>query len=149
MARSRRQHAPQASQQAPPSNTVVPNQTNNEVVQTTQGERKQMAGELSPEQIQALLASSTTRGQYARLLHDFVSSGSGAVDVMEQWPTEFASDKNRNTIKQGFENAKNGKNAPEGSAGVRVIKNEEKVYLVNQASAAVRAAQGQPEPVEA
>lgn len=95
-----------------------------------------MAGELSLDQINALMSQTRTKGLYAQRLGDFVASGAGGVDVAEQWPTDFGSpDKKVETIKQGFINAQNGKHAPEGSADVKVVLHEGRVYLLNPAAA--------------
>lgn len=96
-----------------------------------------MAG-LSQEQIQALLGASRTKGVYIAKLTDFMNSGEAGVCVNEEWP-ELA-DKAHATLKQGFENAKNSKNAPAGVENVRVITNDEKVYLINTGGAAAEAA---------
>lgn len=94
---------------------------------------------LTPEEIQSLLGATRQKGQYIGRLNEFIASGVGAVCVQEEWPADFAA-KQASTIKQGFENSKNSKNAGEGSDNVKVIKNDEKVYLVNYGSDEVASA---------
>lgn len=130
MAKQRKGKATQV--QAEPQtavDTVTPN-TN-----TTNGERKLMA--LSAEQIQALLGKTRQKGQYLDMLTEFVNSGEGGVCANEQWVA--IRDKKATTIKQGFENAKEKKEAPAGSENVKVISNEDQVYLINLAAEAVAA----------
>lgn len=113
--------------------TLLPNGsrvgTTNNTNNTNERQGTKMAGGLSPEQITALLGASRTKGVYIAKLTEFMGSGEQGVDVAEQWP-ELA-EKQASTVKQGFENAKNSKNAPAGVDNVRVITNEEKVYLIN------------------
>lgn len=98
---------------------------------------------LTAEQIAKLLGETRTKGQYIGRLNQFIESGAGAVCVTEEWPADF-NGKQANTIKQGFENAKNSKNRAEGSDNVKVIKNNDLVYLVNYGSDEVaEAAQAQ------
>src|SRR5215831_16948818 len=96
---------------------------------------------LTPEQIRSIYAKRRTKGQYTLLLAQFIASGDNGVSVREQWPTEFSWDdtkegkdrgKQATTLKQGFENAKEKKDAPEGSEYVDVIVDEEDVYLINK-----------------
>lgn len=94
-----------------------------------------MAG-LTQEQIQALMAGRTRKGLYLEKLTQFVQSGEGGVCVHDEWPLEF-NDKNATAAKQGFENAKNSKNAPEGTDGILVINNDDKTFLVNPNAAGV------------
>lgn len=101
---------------------------NNDTTQT-KGTVKQMAG-LTPEQIQALLGSTRTKGLYLAKINQFVESGEAGIAVAEEWPMEFA-EKAYATVKQGFENAKNSKNYVGQPDQVKVIVNEEKVYLIN------------------
>lgn len=93
---------------------------------------------LTAEQIQALMQGRSRKGLYLAKLNEFVSSGEGGVCVHDEWPLEFA-DKNATATKQGFENAKNSKNAPAGSDGIIVINNDEKTFLINPAAAGVEA----------
>lgn len=95
-----------------------------------------MAG-LTPEQIQALLGNARTKGSYTTAMASFLNSGEAGVCVNDTWP-EMASKKSA-TLKQGFENVKNSKDAPEGSDTVKVLVNEEKVYLIDLAAAGVAA----------
>src|SRR4051812_48288306 len=52
---------------------------------TTQGESK-MAGGLTQEQINALMATTRTKGQYIQLITEFLDSDENGVDVKVQWP---------------------------------------------------------------
>ena len=97
---------------------------------------------LSNEQIRSIYAKRRTKGQYTDLLGQFIESGENGVSVREQWPTQFAWDaskpegergKQATTLKQGFENAKERKDAPEGSDDVDVIVDGEDVFLINKA----------------
>lgn len=103
-----------------------------------------MAGGLTPEQIQALMSGTKTKGQYVLRLNEFVASGEGGIAVAEQWPLDYGptAEKKIDTVKQGFENAKNSKNAHADAEHVRVIKNDEQVFLVNLKAA------GQVAPTE-
>src|SRR5262245_55880996 len=96
---------------------------------------------LTPEQIQKIYAKRRTKGLYNELLAEFMESGEDGVSVREQWPTHFSWDptkedkergKQATTLKQGFENAKEKKDAPEGAENVDVIVDEENVFLVNR-----------------
>jgi hypothetical protein len=91
-----------------------------------------MAG-LSADQIAQLMAGSRTKGQYTTYLTDFVNSGEGGVCVNDEWID--LKDKKASTLKQGFENAKDKKDAPAEFANIRVLTNEDKVYLINPAAA--------------
>ena len=86
---------------------------------------------LSPEQIREIYAKRRTKGQYADFLAEFLASGDNGVEVKDQW-TQLA-DKKASTIKQGFENAKDKKDAPEGADRVDVIVDGEDVFLINAA----------------
>lgn len=99
-----------------------------------------MAG-LTSDQIQALLGQTRTKGVYIARLNEFLASGEQGVCAHDDYME--LKDKAASTVKQGFENAKNGKNAAEGADQVKVITNEDKVYLINLGAAQVEA------PVEA
>jgi hypothetical protein len=99
-----------------------------ETTQTTNGGNTRMAG-LTPERIAELLSSSRTKGQYVTFINQFIESGEMGVDVGETWP-ELAG-KNANTLKQGFDSAKEKKEAAAGSENVKVAKQEDRVYLIN------------------
>jgi hypothetical protein len=103
--------------------------------QTEERTKPKMAG-LDAEQIAALLAKTRTKGQYTDRLNEFLGSGEMGVDVMD-WPE--MKQKKPNTLKQGFEAAKDKKEAKEGADKVQVIMNEEKVYLINLVLAGVEA----------
>jgi hypothetical protein len=100
---------------------------------TNTGEHK-MAG-LSAEQIAQLLGKTRTKGQYVVYLNQFLESGEGGLCVNEQWVD--LRDKKAATLKQGFEGAKDNKEAQDGSENVKVIANEDKVYLINLAAAGI------------
>jgi hypothetical protein len=91
---------------------------------------------LTADQIAALLSKTRTKGMYIEKLNAFLASGEQGVLVNETWPE--LKDKKATTLKQGFENAKENKEAKEGSEYVKVIANEDQVYLINlQASGLV------------
>jgi hypothetical protein len=92
---------------------------------------------LSAEEIQALLGRTRQKGQYVELLNRFVESGEGGIDAKAEF-VEIR-DKQASTIKQGFDAAKDKKEAVDGAEKVKVIKSEENVYLVNLAAAGVEA----------
>jgi hypothetical protein len=96
-------------------------------------ERKQLKMGLTQDQVNSLLANTRSKGQYASALTEFIASADQGVCVTDEW-AEFE-DKKPATLKQGFDNAINSKNAPEGASGVRVIANDDKVYLVKAAPA--------------
>jgi hypothetical protein len=93
-----------------------------------------MAG-LTTEQIQALLGKTRQKGVYIQYLNQFLESGESGVCVNETWLD--MKDKKATTLKQGFENAKENKEAGDGSEFVKVIANEDKVYLINLQAAGV------------
>lgn len=87
-----------------------------------------MAG-LTAEQIQALLGKTRQKGVYTEKLNEFLASGESGVSVNETWME--LKDKKDSTLKQGFEAAKEKKEAAEGSEFVKVIVNEGQVFLIN------------------
>lgn len=91
-----------------------------------------MAG-LSPERIAQLLGQTRQKGQYVGLINSFIESGEMGVDAKEQWPE--LREKQATTLKQGFDNAKDKKEVADGAEAVRVIKNEDSVFLINMAVA--------------
>jgi len=91
-----------------------------------------MAG-LTPEQIAALMGKAHGKGDYIARLKVFLDSNEQGVNVKETWPDWEA--KKPEAIKQGFENAKNSKNAPPAAEFVKVIKSEDQVYLINMQAA--------------
>lgn len=99
-----------------------------------------MAG-LTDEQIKVLLSTTRTKGQYITYLAEFLDSGEKGVCVNEEWID--LSEKKSSTLKQGFENARENKNAPDGADAVKVIvsgdKEDARVYLVNLKAAGVAA----------
>lgn len=92
-----------------------------------------MAG-MTPEQILAVLGKTRQKGQYQGLLVEFLDSNEAGVHAQSQWPQ--LGEKKASTIKQGFEGAIKRKEAPEGSDGVRVLVQDEQVYLINSSLAA-------------
>lgn len=101
--------------------------------QTQTNERQgvtRMAG-LTPEAVAALLSKTRTKGQYIQYLNEFIASGEMGVEANEQWVA--LRDKQATTLKQGFDNAKDHKDAADGAENIQVIKSEDKVYLVNLA----------------
>lgn len=83
---------------------------------------------LNATDIAALLASSRQRGQYDDELKKFVESGEAGVKVNLENGT-FAN-KKAQSVKTGFEGARKREGAPEDAQHVRVIVNEEQVYLI-------------------
>ena len=122
MARKRRTPSKPSSEPATTAQTQDNGTTN------TTG-RKMMA--LSAEQISAIYAKRRTKGLYTQFLAELLEGGENGVDVKETWPQ--LKDKKATTIKQGFENAKEKKDAPEGSETVDVIVDGEDVFLINSA----------------
>ena len=92
-----------------------------------------MAG-MTPEQILAVLGKTRQKGQYQGLVVEFLDSGEAGVHAQSQWPQ--LGEKKASTIKQGFEGALKRKEAPDGSDGVRVLVQDEQVYLINSSLAA-------------
>lgn len=136
--RPRNPSSPRNSEATPSdSNKSTTSNSSTEVTTNTNERGKKMAG-LTPEQIAQLLGASRTKGVYIQRLTEFMNSGEQGVDAKAEWP-EF-SEKATATLKQGFENAKNSKNAPAGVEHVRVITNEDNVYLINQPPAEAEAA---------
>jgi hypothetical protein len=100
---------------------------------TNEGVRK-MAG-LTAEQIAALLGKTRQKGVYIQYLNQFLDGGESGICVNETWVD--LKDKKASTLKQGFENAKENKEAKDGSEFVKVIANEDKVYLINLQAAGI------------
>src|SRR4029077_2772570 len=92
---------------------------------------------LSPDQIQALLGKTRTKGDYVVKLNSFLNSGEQGICVNETWVE--LKDKKATTLKQGFENVKTNKDAAEGADSVKVISADDLVYLVNLKAAGVEA----------
>lgn len=86
---------------------------------------------LTAEQVKAIYAKRRTKGQYNGMLDEFLASGDNGVSVKEEWATQLG-EKKATTLKQGFENAKDRKDAPEGSDLVDVIVDGEDVFLINR-----------------
>jgi hypothetical protein len=97
---------------------------------------------LTAEQIAQLLGKTRQKGVYIQYLNQFLQSAESGVCVNEQWID--LKDKKASTLKQGFENAKENKEAADGSEFVKVIANEDKVYLINLQAAGIET----PEAVE-
>jgi len=104
---------------------------------------------LTPDQIKNIYAKRRTKGVYDTKLVEFLNDSEGGVNVRETWPTDFPypgkddegkpTGKKAASIKQGFENSKGRKEAPEGSENVDVITDGEEVYLINKVLAGVEA----------
>jgi|SRR5215472_5006055 len=90
---------------------------------------------MTPDQIRAVYAKRRTKGLYLDLLAQFIESGEAGVSVREEWNTQLGDTENKKatSLKQGFENAKDKKDAPEGSDQVDVIVDGDDVYLLNRA----------------
>jgi len=101
---------------------------------------------LTPDQIASLLASTRTKGQYAEFLGEFLASGESGVNANDEWVA--IRDKKASTIKQGFESAKDKKDAPEDAQYVKVLVSEDKVYLINLKAAGVEMPADEDAPAE-
>lgn len=104
----------------------------NTVTTTNTNTRSNKMG-LSAEQIQALLGKTRTKGDYIVKLNEFLAGDQDGVCVNDTWVE--MKDKKATTLKQGFENAKDHKDAGEGAEFVKVIADNEQVYLINLAKA--------------
>ena len=120
--------------------TVVPPQESEVTVveqnNNTNTDRR-MKMPLSPDEVRAIYAKRRTKGLYDTLIVAFLESGDNGVSVKEEW-SELA-DKKAQTLKQGFENSKDRKGAPEGSDQIDVIVDGENVYLINKVVAGIEA----------
>ena len=86
---------------------------------------------ISPEDLQALLSKSRSKGQYDDELAKFWDSGEAGVQV-DLTQGAFQGKKPQ-TIKTGFENASKRESAPEGAAkSLQVIVSDENVYLIRR-----------------
>lgn len=109
--------------------------------QESGGTRTMPAGieELSQDQIDALLASSKQRGEYDRQLVNFMGNDAPGVQVsLTEGPFQG---KKAQSVKTGFDGALTRARGDKGeysdeqreaSKGIRVIVNDEKVFLVRQ-----------------
>jgi hypothetical protein len=81
-----------------------------------------------------ILAGARGRGDYKTVMVAFRDAGIRTAEV----PLDRGLFEGRKaqTVKTGFDNVKTSKEPPEGSDKIRVIKKNDKVYLVNQAVAA-------------
>jgi len=86
---------------------------------------------LDSDKIAAIYAKRRTKGLYTAFLAELLESGENGVDVKETWPQ--LKDKKATTIKQGFENAKDKKEAPDGADMIDVIVDGDDVFLINSA----------------
>src|SRR5215467_4111015 len=102
---------------------------------TEQKGNKKVAG-LTNDQIMALLSKTRQKGVYTERLNDFIGSGEPGICVNDTWAD--LSGKKATTLKQGFEAAKDKKEAAEGADKV-IVKSDkaedgtERVYLINLA----------------
>jgi hypothetical protein len=101
------------------------------VITTDTGERKTIMA-LSPEQIRAVYAKRRTKGLYTDLIAEFLAMEEGGVSVKEQWNAQLG-EKKVTSLKQGFDNVKKSKGAPDGAELVDVIVDGDDVYLINKA----------------
>lgn len=85
---------------------------------------------LDSDRIKGIYAKRRTKGQYTDLLGDFLESTEQGYSVKEEWPV--LAGKQATTLKQGFENAKARKDAPENSEYIDVIVDGEDVFLINR-----------------
>jgi hypothetical protein len=123
---------------ARPRKTATTTETPVEVETVSQDTNtRRMKMPLSPDEVRAIYAKRRTKGLYDSLLVEFIESGDNGVSVKEQW-AELA-DKKAQTLKQGFENSKDRKGAPEGSDQIDVIVDGENVYLINKVVAGIEA----------
>jgi hypothetical protein len=81
-----------------------------------------------------ILAGARGRGDYKTVLKAFIESEHRLVEV--PLTGGLFEGKKAQTVKTGFENAKNAKEPVEGSDKVKVVKKGDQIYLVNQAVAA-------------
>jgi hypothetical protein len=96
-----------------------------------------MAAGLTADRIQELLLKTRQKGLYVAKLNEFLTMDEVGINVNETWP-EFAP-KPAATLKQGFDNAKQNKDAAEGSDSVKVVvdgeEDNKQVYLINLSKA--------------
>ena len=85
------------------------------------------------DELASILAGARGRGDYKTVLEEFIGAGIRLAEI--PLTMGLFENKKASTVKTGFENAKNGKKPPERADQVKVIKKEDKVYLVNQAVA--------------
>ncbi len=81
-----------------------------------------------------ILSGARGRGDYKTVLVAFRDSGHRLVEV--PLTTGLFEGKKAQTVKTGFENAKNAKDPVEGSDKIKVVKKGDQIYLVNQAVSA-------------
>jgi hypothetical protein len=81
-----------------------------------------------------ILSGARGRGDYKQVLAAFIQAGVRLAQI----PLDAGAfeGKKAQTVKTGFENAKNSKEPPEGASEVRVIKKNDAIYLLNNAVAA-------------
>lgn len=108
---------------------ATPSNTGETVTQTHTGGSK-VATAIDDSMIAALLAGSKQRGAYDTELKAFIESGEKGAMISLSEGT-FAGKKS-GSVKTGFENARKREGAPEEAKQVRVIVNEDNVYLVRQ-----------------
>jgi hypothetical protein len=86
---------------------------------------------LTNEQILELLSKTRQKGQYVSILNEFVTSEQAGVSVNDTWPA--LAGKKATTLKQGFESAKDKKEAVDGADKVIVKADGDRVFLINLA----------------
>jgi hypothetical protein len=85
------------------------------------------------EELNAILAGARGRGDYKTVLGAFIDAGIRLAQV--PLDNGLFEGKKAQTVKTGFENAKTSKEPPQGADQVKVVKKDDKIYLVNQAVA--------------
>lgn len=81
--------------------------------------------------LQDLLSGARGRGDYKTVLAAFIAAGIRLAQV--PLDSGLFEGKKPQTVKTGFENAKDSKEPPEGAAEVKVVKKNDQIYLINQA----------------
>ncbi len=105
---------------------------------TTQGENN-MSSMFTPitDEAQAadILAGAAGRGDYRTILEAFIQAGVRIAEVtLNEGLLEGRT--NAQTVKTGFDNVKSSKKPLEGADQIKVVKKDERVYLVNGAVSA-------------
>jgi hypothetical protein len=123
--------------------------SNTTTTTTTQSDQRRKLMSLTPEQIRNIYAKRRTKGLYDQKLVEFLNGDDSGVSVRESWATDFplpgtdengqGTGKKAASIKQGFENSKSRKDAPEGAENVDVIVDGDEVYLINKVAAGMDA----------
>lgn len=83
------------------------------------------------QELAEILSGARGRGEYKTVLGAFIDAGIRLAQI--PLDSGLFEGKKASTVKTGFENAKSSKEPPAGADQVKVVKKDEKVYLVNQA----------------